>query len=91
MSKIMLIYDTPAHQDWAELLAATLAERDPLLMAERLHETKDAVMDRIEDTGDSSSQVERKLLLAAMRTLRQLENTLRDVAFSTREVNQPLA
>lgn len=59
--------------DWQQLFEAALLESDPVAMAERFKNAKDAIMDRIEDCFDSTSQTERRLLLSALNTISNLE------------------
>jgi hypothetical protein len=58
---------------WRQLFEAALLERDDALLPRRLKAAKDAVMDRIEDSFDSASFAERKLLLAALNTISELQ------------------
>lgn len=62
-----------ALNDWQQLFEAALLESDPLLVAERFKNAKDAIMDRIEDCFDSASLSERRLLLSALNTISELE------------------
>ncbi len=50
-----------------------MLERDHALLPRRLRDAKNAVMDRIEDSLDSSSPSERKVLLAALNTISELQ------------------
>jgi hypothetical protein len=59
--------------DWRTAFEAALLERDQFLLPLRLREAKNAVMDRIEDSRDSASLSERKLLLAALNTISELQ------------------
>jgi len=60
-------------QDWRKAFEAALLERDHALLPYRLRDAKNAVMDRIEDSLDSSSPSERKVLLAALNTISELQ------------------
>jgi len=73
MSKPQKIETINALSDWQQLFEAALLESDPVVMAERFRNAKDAVMDRIEDCFDSASQSERGLLLSALNTISNLE------------------
>jgi hypothetical protein len=59
--------------DWRTAFEAALLERDQSILPRRLRHAKDAVMDRIEDSRDSASLSERKLLLAALNTISELQ------------------
>jgi hypothetical protein len=63
---------TPTRR-WRHLFEAALAEQDNSLLPRRLKDAKDAAMDRIEDSVDSASISERKLLLAALSTISELQ------------------
>ena len=58
---------------WRQLFEVALLEQDHSLLPRRLRDAKDAVMDRIEDSFDSASFSERKLLLAALNTISELQ------------------
>ena len=47
-------------------------ERDPSLIEKRLQDAKDAIMDRIEDSFDTGSVSDSRLLLAALNTITDL-------------------
>jgi hypothetical protein len=65
---------TPGTHGWRRLFEAALLERDSSLMPRRLKDAKDAVLDRITcDSLDSKSPSERKLLLAALNTISELQ------------------
>ena len=64
---------SPSTQDWRQLFEAALLEQDSSILPRRLKDAKDAVMDRIEDSFDSASLSERKLLLAALNTISELQ------------------
>jgi hypothetical protein len=59
--------------DWRKAFEAALLERDHNVLPHRLRDAKNAVMDRIEDSFDSTSLSERKLLLAALNTIIELQ------------------
>jgi hypothetical protein len=59
--------------EWREAFEAALVERDHAVLPRRLRAAKNAVMDRIEDSLDSASLSERKLLLAALNTISELQ------------------
>ena len=48
-------------------------ESDHSALPQRLQDAKDAVMDRIEDTFDTASFSDRRLLLAALHTISELQ------------------
>jgi hypothetical protein len=58
---------------WRQLFEAALLEQDHSLLPRRLKDAKNAVMDRIEESFDSASLTERKLLLAALNTISELQ------------------
>jgi len=60
---------------WERLFAAAVREQDPLLVAERFRSAKDAIMDHIEDSFDTASFSERRMLLAALNTIAELERS----------------
>jgi hypothetical protein len=60
-------------QDWRKAFEAALLERDHAILPHRLRDAKTAVMDRIEDSLNSASLSERKLLLAALNTISELQ------------------
>jgi hypothetical protein len=59
--------------EWRKAFEAALLERDHTVHPRRLRDAKNAVMDRIEDSLDSASLSERKLLLAALNTISELQ------------------
>lgn len=61
--------------NWQDLFAVALREQDPELVADRFHSEKDAIMDHIEDF-DSASLSERRMLLAALNTISEMERSL---------------
>ena len=62
--------------NWQELFAVALREQDPRLVADRFCVAKDAIMDHIEESFDSASLSERKMLLAALNTITEMERSL---------------
>ena len=66
--------------NWEGLFAAAVREQDPLLAARRFRSAKDAIMDYIEDSFDSASLSERRMLLAALNTITELERSSRPSA-----------
>ena len=58
---------------WKRHFEAALLECDQALLPGRLQDAKDAVMDRIEDLLDSAHTSERRLLLAALNTISELQ------------------
>ena len=62
--------------NWQQLFEAALREEDPLLVADRFHSAKDAIMDHIEDSFESAPLSERRILLAALNTISELEGSL---------------
>lgn len=61
--------------NWQLLFEAALTEHNPLLVAERFQTAKDAIMDRIEDSFETASLSERRLLVAALNTVVELERS----------------
>ena len=57
---------------WEQLFEEALLERDPSLIEQRLQDAKDAIMDRIEDSFDTGSVSDSRLLLAALNTITDL-------------------
>jgi hypothetical protein len=62
--------------NWQELFAVALREQDPRLVADRFRSAKDAIMDHIEESFDSASLSERRMLLAALNTITEMERSL---------------
>jgi hypothetical protein len=60
-------------RDWRRLFESALLEQDHDELPKRLRDAKNAVMDRIEDSFDTASLAERKLLLAALNTISELQ------------------
>ena len=65
---ILVVADSVA-DGWWQVYEAALSERDLEVLPRRLREAKDAVMDRIEDSFDTASVSERRLLAAALNTI----------------------
>jgi hypothetical protein len=63
------IPETASPQDWKTLFEAALLEDNPDLFAVRLQDARDAIVTEIEDTFDTASMSERRLLLAALNTI----------------------
>ncbi len=63
--------------NWQRLFAAAVRERDPLLVADRFRTAKDAILDYIEDSFETASLSERRVLLAALNTISELEQSSR--------------
>jgi len=63
--------------NWQRLFAAAVREQDPRLVAERFRSAKDAIMDHIEDSFDTASLSERRILLAALNMITELERSSR--------------
>jgi hypothetical protein len=61
--------------NWQELFAVALRGQDPRLVADRFCVAKDAIMDHIEESFDSASLSERKMLLAALNTITEMERS----------------
>lgn len=57
---------------WEQLFEAALLERDPAMLEQRLQDAKDAIMDRIEDSFDTGSVSDSRLLLATLNTITDL-------------------
>jgi hypothetical protein len=72
-AKKALPSSTLSPQEWRKAFEAALLERDHAVLPRRLRDAKNAVMDRIEDSLDSASLHERKLLLATLNTISELE------------------
>jgi len=60
-------------RNWKELFEAALMENNHEMLPHRLRDAKEAVMDCIEDSFDSASHSERRLLLAALNTIGELQ------------------
>jgi hypothetical protein len=60
-------------RDWRRVFESALLEQDHDELPKRLRDAKNAVMDRIEDSFDTASLAERKLLLAALNTISELQ------------------
>jgi len=59
--------------NWRQKFESALLERDNSVLPRRLCDAKHAIVDRIEDSFDTASMAERKLLLAALNTLSELQ------------------
>jgi hypothetical protein len=64
--------------DWAQLFECALLEHDPLAREQRLQNAKDAIMDLIEDSFDTASGQESRLLLAALNTISELQRVVKN-------------
>ena len=64
--------------NWEKLFECALLEHDPVTRERRLQNAKDAIMDRIEDSFDSASGQENRLLLAALNTLSELQRVAKN-------------
>ena len=58
---------------WRQLFEHALLERDPAALPRRLQDAKNAILDRIEDSLRSASASERRLLMAALNTIKELQ------------------
>ena len=76
--------------DWRKALEAALLERDQAILPRRLRDAKNAVMDRIEDSSDSASLSERKVLLAALNTISELQRLAQVDELRSAEIKQAL-
>ena len=64
-------------------------ESDPAILPVRLQAAKDAVMDHIEDTFDTASLSERRVLLAALHTIGELQRLSGSSEYHLRTVPAP--
>lgn len=64
---------TSCAEGWRPLFEAALMESDHSVLPRRLQVAKDAVMDYIEDTIDTASISERRLLLVALHAISELQ------------------
>jgi hypothetical protein len=64
--------------DWEQLFECALLEDDPLAREQRLQNAKDAIMDLIEDSFDTASGQESRLLLAALNTISELQRVVKN-------------
>jgi len=71
--KLTTSISTSCAEGWRPLFEAALMESDHSVLPRRLQVAKDAVMDEIEDTFDTASPSERRLLLAALHTISELQ------------------
>jgi hypothetical protein len=58
---------------WEQRFEAALLEQDPALLERRLQNAKDAILDRIEDSLDTASFSQCRLLSAALNTINELQ------------------
>ena len=63
--------------NWEQLFECALLERDTVAREQRLQNAKDAIMDRIEDSFDTASGQESRLLLAALNTISELQRVVK--------------
>jgi hypothetical protein len=63
----------PSVEAWRRLFEAALLERDSFALPRRLQDAKHAIMDRIEGSFDTAALSERRLLLAALNTISELQ------------------
>lgn len=74
MSKnISLRAPTSSGDQWEQRFEAALLERDPAVLERRLQSAKEAILDRIEDSFDTGSFSECRLLIAALNTITELQ------------------
>jgi hypothetical protein len=73
MNRVLRAETVNSRGDWQQLFEAALLEPDPLVVAERFQTAKDAIMDRIEDSFDTATLSERRMLLSALNTISELE------------------
>jgi hypothetical protein len=71
--KLTTSITTSRAEAWRPLFEAALMESDHSVLPRRLQVAKDAVMDHIEDTFDTASVSERRILLAALHTISELQ------------------
>jgi hypothetical protein len=64
--------------NWEQAFECALLERDPVVREQRLQNAKDAIMDRIEDSFDTASGQESRLLLAALNTISELQRVVKN-------------
>ncbi|MFZ1916643.1 MAG: hypothetical protein WAU58_03650 [Terriglobales bacterium] len=64
--------------NWEQLFECALVEPDPVARDQRLQNAKDAIMDRIEDSFDTASGQENRLLLAALNTISELQRVAKN-------------
>ena len=74
--KISPISPADSASNWEELFECALLERDPV--EQRVQNAKDAIMDRIEDSFDTASGQESRLLLAALNTISELQRVVKN-------------
>jgi hypothetical protein len=76
--KISPISPADSASNWEELFECALLERDPVAREQRVQNAKDAIMDRIEDSFDTASGQESRLLLAALNTISELQRVVKN-------------
>jgi hypothetical protein len=59
--------------NWEKVFEAALTEDDPAVQERRLQSAKDSMMNRIEDSFDTASHSESRLLLAALNTINEFQ------------------
>jgi hypothetical protein len=67
----------PEGNTWKELFEAALIESDCGILPDKLKNAKNAILDRIEDCFDSVSLSERRMLLAALHAITELQRLSR--------------
>jgi hypothetical protein len=65
-----------ATQNWRHLVEAAIFETDPDSLSQRIQEAQDAVMDDIEESFQTSSQIERQAMINAMNSLLALRRLI---------------
>jgi len=73
MSKQPAFTSFSSDDKWKRLFESALFEKDRSALQARLQEAKHAIMDRVEDSIDSASYAERRLLLGALNTINELQ------------------
>jgi hypothetical protein len=63
----------PSSNNWEQVFEAALTEADPAIRERRLQSAKDAIMDRIEDSFQTASLSERRLLMAALNATNEFQ------------------
>jgi len=64
--------------NWEKFFECALLEHDPVMREQRLQNAKDAIMDRIEDSFDTASGQESRLLLVALNTISELQRVVKN-------------
>jgi hypothetical protein len=62
-----------SQNNWEYLFEAALLEAEPAMIERRLQSAQDAIVDRIEDSFDKASFLERQVLLAALNTINEFQ------------------